>query len=121
MLFGLASLGSELISLQLFQLRTIEQNELAIIAESNNKAILVFTVVTIVFLPLSFFTSYYGMNFKGNYSLLSGQGYFWGVCGSITAVIVISTLVYGFKDRLYGWAWGNRHASVAPEYRRKRR
>ena len=42
--------------IQLFQLRTIEQNELAIIAESNNKAILVFTVVTIIFLPLSFFT-----------------------------------------------------------------
>lgn len=41
---------------QLFQLRTIEQNELAIIADSNNKAILVFTVVTIIFLPLSFFT-----------------------------------------------------------------
>ena len=41
---------------QLFQLRTMEQNELAIIAESNNKAILVFTVVTIIFLTLSFFT-----------------------------------------------------------------
>ena len=41
---------------QLFQLRTMEQNELAMIAESNNKAILVFTVVTIIFLPLSFFT-----------------------------------------------------------------
>lgn len=32
--------------IQLFQLRTMEQNELAIIAESNNKAILVFAVVT---------------------------------------------------------------------------
>lgn len=40
----------------LFQPRTIEQNELAIIAESNNKAILVFTVVTIIFPPLSSFT-----------------------------------------------------------------
>ena len=34
----------------------MEQNELAMIAESNNKAILLFTVVTIIFLPLSFFT-----------------------------------------------------------------
>lgn len=56
---------------QLFQLRTIEQNELAIIAESNNKAILVFTVVTIIFLPLSFFTV--GLLFRLNpsWSLIS--------------------------------------------------
>lgn len=40
----------------LFQIQTIEQNELAIITESNNKAILVFTVVTVIFLPLSSFT-----------------------------------------------------------------
>lgn len=107
----------KLTSQQLFQLRTIEQNELAIIAESNNKAILVFTVVTIIFLPLSFFTSYFGMNFQGDYNLLSGQGYFWGVCGSITLIIVVFTLVYGFKDRLYGWIWGNRHSSLGSEYR----
>ena len=50
--------------IQLFQLRTMEQNELAIIAESNNKAIVVFTVVTIIFLPLSFFTvsDHYGLH-----------------------------------------------------------
>ncbi|KAL8994979.1 MAG: hypothetical protein Q9169_005198 [Polycauliona sp. 2 TL-2023] len=94
----------------LFQLRTIEQNELAIIAESNNKAILVFTVVTIIFLPLSFFTSYFGMNVQNTEAVLKGQGFFWGVCGSITLVLVVSTLVYGFKERLYNWVWGDRHA-----------
>ncbi|KAL8866196.1 MAG: hypothetical protein Q9174_006444, partial [Haloplaca sp. 1 TL-2023] len=40
----------------LFQLRSIEQNELAIVSDSQNKAVLIFTGVTIVFLPLSFFT-----------------------------------------------------------------
>ena len=54
---------------QLFQLRTMEQNELAIIAESNNKAILVFTVVTIIFLPLSFFTV--GHHFELHYHFSS--------------------------------------------------
>ena len=29
--------------------------------ESQNKSIMVFTVVTVIFLPLSFFTSYFGM------------------------------------------------------------
>ncbi|KAL8692000.1 MAG: hypothetical protein Q9218_002892 [Villophora microphyllina] len=99
----------------LFQLRTIEQNELAIIAESNNKAILVFTVVTTVFLPLSFFTSYFGMNIKNTSAILNDQGYFWAVCGSITLVIVAFTMIYGFKNRLYGWVWGDRHASRGPD------
>ncbi|KAL8898273.1 MAG: hypothetical protein Q9207_006790 [Kuettlingeria erythrocarpa] len=100
----------------LFQLRTIEQNELAIIAESNNKAILVFTVVTIVFLPLSFFTSYFGMNVENTAALLSSQGYFWSVCGSVTLFIVVFTLIYGFKDRLYGWLWGDRHPPRGAEF-----
>src|SRR6266516_2224505 len=51
--------------IQLFQLRSIEQNELAIIADSQNKAILIFTGVTVIFLPLSFCASYFGMNLKG--------------------------------------------------------
>lgn len=98
--------------LQLFQLRTIEQNELAIIAESNNKAILVFTVVTIIFLPLSFFTSYFGMNVKGINPDEKTQGYFWAVCASVTFIIVVFTLVYGFKDRLYALTWSNRRVSL---------
>ncbi|KAI4109394.1 MAG: hypothetical protein L6R37_000551 [Teloschistes peruensis] len=100
---------------QLFQLRTIEQNELAIIAESNNQAILVFTVVTIVFLPLSFFSSYFGMNFRTTGAILKDQGYFWEVCGTVTFVIVAFTLIYGFKRRLYAWLWADRHASRGPD------
>lgn len=93
---------------QLFQLRTIEQNELAIIAESNNKAILVFTVVTIIFLPLSFFTSYFGMNVQGISTGERTQGEFWAICATITLILVIFTLAYGFKDRIYGLVWGDR-------------
>ncbi|KAL9576842.1 MAG: hypothetical protein Q9212_006772 [Teloschistes hypoglaucus] len=100
----------------LFQLRTIEQNELAIIAESNNQAILVFTVVTIVFLPLSFFSSYFGMNVENTEAILKDQGYFWAVCGTVTLVIVAFTLIYGFRRRLYRWLWADRHASRGPEF-----
>ncbi|KAL9619188.1 MAG: hypothetical protein Q9160_006197 [Pyrenula sp. 1 TL-2023] len=39
---------------------TTRQVELADKADRQNKAILIFTVVTVVFLPLSFFTSYFG-------------------------------------------------------------
>lgn len=39
---------------------TTLQVALARKAERQNKAILIFTIVTVVFLPLSFFTSYFG-------------------------------------------------------------
>lgn len=90
--------------MQLFQLKTIEQNEIAIYAESNNKAILIFTIVTIVFLPLSFFTSYFGMNLQGITDTNKTQRDFWAVCGSITVVIVSATVIFGFKDQIYNLA-----------------
>ncbi|KAL8917002.1 MAG: hypothetical protein Q9208_008220 [Pyrenodesmia sp. 3 TL-2023] len=92
----------------LFQLRTMEQNELAIIVESNNKAIVVFTIVTIIFLPLSFFTSYFGMNLKGVVDTDKTERYFWAVCGTVTICIVSLTVIFGFKNRLYAWIWENR-------------
>ncbi|KAL8969187.1 MAG: hypothetical protein Q9183_002111 [Haloplaca sp. 2 TL-2023] len=73
----------------LFQLRSIEQNELAIVSDSQNKAVLIFTGVTIVFLPLSFFTSYYGMNLPGIVDTDRTEGYFWKLCGTIALVIVL--------------------------------
>ncbi|KAL8823570.1 MAG: hypothetical protein Q9191_005733, partial [Dirinaria sp. TL-2023a] len=73
----------------LFQLRSIEQNELAIVSDSQNKAIIVFTGVTIIFLPLSFFTSYYGMNLTGIANTTLTENYFWKVCGSVALLIVL--------------------------------
>lgn len=84
----------------LFQLRSIEQNELAIVSDAQNKAILVFTGVTIVFLPLSFFTSYYGMNLHGIVDTDKGQGYFWKICGSIGFAIVVLVTLGAFRHRL---------------------
>ena len=84
----------------LFQLRTIETSELSIISDSQNKAILVFTGVTIVFLPLSFFTSYYGMNLHGIVDTEEGVGYFWKVCGSIGLAIVLLVSLGAFRHRL---------------------
>jgi hypothetical protein len=85
---------------QLFQLRSIEQNELAIVADSQNKAILVFTGVTIVFLPLSFFTGYYGMNLKGIQNTDKDEKWFWRVCGIVAFVIIGGSMMYAFRHRL---------------------
>ena len=84
----------------LFQLRSIEQNELAIVSDSQNKAILVFTGVTIVFLPLSFFTSYYGMNLQGIVNTNRTEHFFWKVCGSIGFAIVLVVALGAFRHRL---------------------
>ncbi|KAL8862290.1 MAG: hypothetical protein Q9178_001299 [Gyalolechia marmorata] len=73
----------------LFQLRSIEQNELAIVSDSQNKAVLIFTGVTTIFLPLSFFTSYYGMNLSTIVDTPRTEGYFWRVCGTAALIIVL--------------------------------
>ena len=84
----------------LFQLRSIEQNELAIVSDSQNKAIMVFTGVTIIFLPLSFFTSYYGMNLTGIVGTTRGEGYFWKVCGTVALLIVLFVVLGAYRHHL---------------------
>ena len=85
---------------KLFQLRSIEQNELAIMADSQNKAILVFTGVTIIFLPLSFFASYFGMNLQGIVDTSKSETYFWALCGTLALVFIILTTLFAFRHKL---------------------
>lgn len=70
-------------------------------ADSQNKAIVIFTGVTVVFLPLSFFTSYYGMNLQGITSTDKDETYFWKVCGSISVVIIFVVTTSAFWHRLF--------------------
>ena len=84
----------------LFQLRSIEQNDMAIVSDSQNKAIMVFTGVTIVFLPLSFFTSYFGMNLSDLVGTGWTQRHFWKVCGSIAFLIVLFVTLGAFRHNL---------------------
>jgi len=84
----------------LFQLRSIEQSEMAIVSDSQGKAILVFTGVTIVFLPLSFFTSYFGMNLTGIANTSLDETYFWKVCGVCSFLIVILVTLGAFRHNL---------------------
>jgi Mg2+ and Co2+ transporter CorA len=85
---------------QLFQLRSIEQNELAVIADSQNKAIFVFTGVTLIFLPLSFFTSYYGMNIQGIVDTNMNVDDFWRLSATLTFGILTLISLYAFRDRI---------------------
>lgn len=56
--------------------------------EDHGKAILVFTIVTVVFLPLSFVTSFFGMNFSDIRDMDQTQRLFWIVAASVTVGVV---------------------------------
>jgi Mg2+ and Co2+ transporter CorA len=57
----------------------------------------VFTIVTLVFLPLSFVASFMGMNTSDIRNQTANQSLFWIVALPLTAVVVILALVIGYK------------------------
>ncbi|KAH9907232.1 hypothetical protein F4778DRAFT_721108 [Xylariomycetidae sp. FL2044] len=70
---------------------------------AQSQILLLFTIVTIIFLPLSFFTSYYGMNIveltgeAGN----TTQGAVWTVMGPISGAVItglLGTALYMYKE-----------------------
>ncbi|OAP61154.1 hypothetical protein AYL99_03355 [Fonsecaea erecta] len=78
------------------QLRTQNVQLVETQQDENNKAILVFTVVTILFLPMSFVTGYFGMNLQDIADTKSGTGHFWAVAVPLTSAIAIPCLVLAF-------------------------
>ena len=80
--------------------RLLAAQSISLKAENNSKAILVFTVTTIIFLPLSFVTSYLGMNTSDLRSTNSGQSLFWTVGVPLTLVTLGFALVAAFFGSL---------------------
>lgn len=64
--------------------------------EDHGKAILVFTIVTIIFLPLSFVSSFFGMNFSDIRDMERTQQLFWLVGGCLTVLTVGFSLFLAF-------------------------
>ncbi|KAI5367219.1 Putative Mg2+ transporter protein, CorA-like/Zinc transport protein ZntB [Septoria linicola] len=65
--------------------------------EDHGKAILVFTVVTIVFLPLNFVSSFFGMNFSDIRDMETTQWLFWAVAVAVTISVVASSVFLAFS------------------------
>jgi Mg2+ and Co2+ transporter CorA len=62
--------------------------------ENNGNAIIVFTIVTIIFLPLSWVTSYLGMNTSDVRDLAQGQWLYWTISLPVTMLVIgIAVLV----------------------------
>ena len=64
--------------------------------EDHGKAILVFTVVTIIFLPLNFVSSFFGMNFSDIRGMKQTQWLFWAVALCVTAGVVGGSVFVAF-------------------------
>ena len=90
-------------SSQLFRLRTIQQNELANSADRSNKAIVAFTIITIIFLPLNFFTSYFAMipvlTTPGPASSHTLRD-FWSVSAPIGVVVLMLSMTFAFRHHI---------------------
>ncbi|KAK5991370.1 hypothetical protein PT974_09651 [Cladobotryum mycophilum] len=68
-----------------------------IVEEDHGKAIRVFTIVTLFFLPLSFVSSFMGMNTTDIRNTNYSQRVFWMTSIPITLVVVVLALSYGYK------------------------
>lgn len=76
--------------------------------EDHGKAILVFTVVTIIFLPLNFVTSFFGMNTSDIRDMTATQSLFWLVAICVTAGVLGASIFLAFQggeilERLHLW------------------
>jgi len=70
------------------------------IAAYQNESMKQLSVVTIIFLPLSFLSGYFGMNLKQFPSLNNDEGYFW----SIAIPVAFGVTLFLMRDVLRRWA-----------------
>ena len=68
--------------------------------DDNNKTLLIFTVVTVTFLPLSFVTGFFGMNVQGINPTTSTVKHFWVIAIPISVGVVIIALILANWGRL---------------------
>ncbi|KAJ5614835.1 hypothetical protein N7528_008489 [Penicillium herquei] len=75
-----------------------------IIQEDHGKATLIFTTVATIFLPLSFVSSYLGMNTADIRNMEGKQVLFWEVAMPFTVVVVSVVLLVAYNvRRILGW------------------
>ncbi|KAK2797190.1 hypothetical protein FQN50_009289 [Emmonsiellopsis sp. PD_5] len=86
----------------------LAQQLISISNESKDKAILLFTTVTVIFLPLSFVTSYLGMNVSDIRDVDWSQSLFWIIAIPLTTIIMLIVLWVSWGPRTvklkkFGW------------------
>jgi hypothetical protein len=116
----LDQLASEVEDLKLLlqRLATLEQKvryRVEILEEDNSKAIFIFTVIAAIFLPLSFVTSYLGMNTFDIRNMNNSQSTFWAVAVPVTIGVVALTVLAAYKgDLAREWLYKRRNLFARP-------
>ncbi|CAG8902282.1 unnamed protein product [Penicillium egyptiacum] len=97
-----AELGAiSLLNIKLDSLASQTRSGVDVRQEDQGKAILVFTIVTVVFMPLSFVTSYLGMNTTDIRNTNRSQTLFWAISAPLTLGIITIVLLVAFQvDRI---------------------
>ena len=65
--------------------------------DDNSKAIFIFTMVTVLFLPLSFVAGFFGMNVVGITNTTSTVLHFWAIAIPLSLGLIIVCVVVGVK------------------------
>jgi Mg2+ and Co2+ transporter CorA len=68
--------------------------------DDNNRTLMIFTVITIIFLPLSFVTGFFGMNVEGISGTTATVKHFWVIAIPVTAGVGIVSLILIFWARI---------------------
>lgn len=103
------TLAARIDRIKALQARATELGEWHLGEIANNKdrqeaAIMVFTIVTIIFLPLSFVSSVFGMNSSDIRDMDFGQWLYWVVAIPLTIVVIAASLY--FAGALSDWHIG---------------
>ncbi|TEA14937.1 Protein SERAC1 [Colletotrichum sidae] len=105
------------------------------LASSQNLSVMIFTTFTVIFLPLSFFTSLFGMNTVEWDAQLPSIGYVGAVSLPLSLVVIVGALVAAFSSRVQGvvrtsykggrkmllLAWAGVKKAVVPAQKRDKR
>ena len=67
------------------------------LADDNSRVIFIFTFITILFLPLSFVATFFGMNVQGINPTNSTTSHFWFIGAPLTGGILVICMIFVFK------------------------
>jgi Mg2+ and Co2+ transporter CorA len=103
------------------ELQKTARHGIEIVDEDQGRIILVFTVVTVIFLPLSFVTGFYGMNTNDIRNMESTQWIYWATALPLTVIVIgLSVLAFGKMSEIqdgFSRLWS--HVKWRPGFGRK--